>query len=181
LRPQVHPKWSFAKRRGREIDVFAYAKNSASPTRPEESALDAVPTTGHRNRASVLLHYRPGLDEPDQKVFRALQKINLAARLYGRPGSRASGFLSDSNRVTLGKGNLQFSIEIGEVIQRISSYRGDKARTRSSRKQSSTAKIAFPEDFGPRFLSTMMTSEETMDLLSSVRLGITWDCFYSRI
>jgi len=68
--------------------------------------LTACPTNvGTGMRASVMLHL-PALEHTKQieKVFRALQKINLAVRgLYGE-GSRASGDLYQiSNQVTLGK------------------------------------------------------------------------------
>ena len=68
--------------------------------------LTACPTNvGTGMRASVMLHL-PALEHTKQieKVFRALQKINLAVRgLYGE-GSRASGhFYQISNQVTLGK------------------------------------------------------------------------------
>ena len=56
-------------------------------------------------RASVMLHLPAlGITKQIEKVFRALQKINLAVRgLYGE-GSRASGdFYQISNQVTLGK------------------------------------------------------------------------------
>ena len=68
--------------------------------------LTACPTNvGTGMRVSVMLHL-PALVQTKQieKVFRALQKINLAVRgLYGE-GSRASGdFYQISNQVTLGK------------------------------------------------------------------------------
>ena len=68
--------------------------------------LTACPTNvGTGMRASVMLHL-PALvlTKQIEKVFRALQKINLAVRgLYGE-GSRASGdFYQISNQVTLGK------------------------------------------------------------------------------
>jgi protein arginine kinase len=68
--------------------------------------LTACPTNvGTGMRSSVMLHL-PALVmiKHIEKVFRALQKINLAVRgLYGE-GSRASGdFYQISNQVTLGK------------------------------------------------------------------------------
>src|SRR5437667_10613803 len=58
-----------------------------------------------------------------EKVFRALQKINLAVRgLYGE-GSRASGdFYQISNQVTLGKSEVSILTEIREVIPEIIRY-----------------------------------------------------------
>ena len=75
-------------------------------------------------RASVMLHLPAlGLTKQIEKVFRALQKINLAVRgLYGE-GSRAFGdFYQISNQVTLGKSETTILGEIREVIQQIMQY-----------------------------------------------------------
>src|SRR5215471_18279966 len=87
--------------------------------------LTACPTNvGTGMRASVMLHL-PALvwTKQIEKVFRALQKINLAVRgLYGE-GSRASGdFYQISNQVTLGKAETQILNEIREVIPQIITY-----------------------------------------------------------
>src|SRR5438874_7458984 len=87
--------------------------------------LTACPTNvGTGMRASVMLHL-PVLEMTKhiEKVFRALQKINLAVRgLYGE-GSRASGsFYQISNQVTLGKSEATILSEIREVIPQIIKY-----------------------------------------------------------
>src|SRR5207249_8624132 len=87
--------------------------------------LTACPTNvGTGMRASVMLHL-PALvwTKQIEKVFRALQKINLAVRgLYGE-GSRASGdFYQISNQVTLGKSETGILTEIREVIPQIITY-----------------------------------------------------------
>ena len=136
--------------------------------------LTACPTNvGTGMRASVMLHL-PGLvlTKQIEKVFRALQKINLAVRgLYGE-GSRASGeFYQISNQVTLGKSEAAILGEIREVVPNIIMYEREarKTLTKESR-QALQDKIS--RAFGTLQHATMMTSEETMDLLSSVRLGI---------
>src|SRR6516165_9288259 len=87
--------------------------------------LTACPTNvGTGMRASVMLHLPAlGWTKQIEKVFRALQKINLAVRgLYGE-GSRASGdFYQISNQVTLGKSEVQILNEIRDVIPRIIEY-----------------------------------------------------------
>src|SRR5207247_9497928 len=75
-------------------------------------------------RTSVMLHWSAlVMIKHIEKVFRALQKINLAVRgLYGE-GSRASGdFYQISNQVTLGKSEVQILNEIRDVIPRIIEY-----------------------------------------------------------
>src|SRR5438477_1147692 len=84
--------------------------------------LTACPTNvGTGMRASVMLHL-PALvlTKQIEKVFRALQKINLAVRgLYGE-GSRASGdFYQISNQVTLGKAETTIVNETRQVIPQI--------------------------------------------------------------
>src|SRR6266436_4197327 len=87
--------------------------------------LTACPTNvGTGMRASVMLHLPAlGLTKQIEKVFRALQKINLVVRgLYGE-GSRASGdFYQISNQVTLGKSEGTALTEIREVNQQIIAY-----------------------------------------------------------
>jgi protein arginine kinase len=136
--------------------------------------LTACPTNvGTGMRASVMLHL-PALEHTKQveKVFRALQKINLAVRgLYGE-GSRASGhFYQISNQVTLGKSESTILSEIHGVIPRIIEYERQARDTwlRDNR-QSLMDKVS--RAYGTLCSATMMTSEETMELLSYVRLGI---------
>lgn len=136
--------------------------------------LTACPTNvGTGMRASVMLHL-PALvlTKQIEKVFRALQKINLAVRgLYGE-GSRASGdFYQISNQVTLGKSEMTILNEIREVIPQIISYER-QARSTLTRESRQALHDRVSRAFGTLRSATMMTSEETMDLLSSVRLGV---------
>ncbi len=136
--------------------------------------LTACPTNvGTGMRASVMLHL-PALvwSKQIEKVFRALQKINLAVRgLYGE-GSRASGdFYQISNQVTLGKSETQILNEIREVIPQIITYER-QARNAMLRESKQSIHDRVSRAYGTLCSATMMTSEETMDLLSSVRLGV---------
>src|SRR5437764_6903213 len=136
--------------------------------------LTACPTNvGTGMRASVMLHL-PALvlTKQIEKVFRALQKINLMVRgLYGE-GSRASGdFYQSSNQVTLGKGETNVLSEIREVIPQIISYER-QARSTLVRETRQALQDKVARAYGTLCSATMMTSEETMDLLSSVRLGV---------
>src|SRR5437762_2516628 len=136
--------------------------------------LTACPTNvGTGMRASVMLHL-PALvlTKQIENVFRALQKINLAVRgLYGE-GSRASGdFYQISNQVTLGKSETGILTEIREVIPQIITYER-QARTTLMRESRQGLHDRVSRAYGTLCNATMMTSEETMDLLSSVRLGL---------
>jgi protein arginine kinase len=136
--------------------------------------LTACPTNvGTGMRASVLLHLPAlGWTKQIEKVFRALQKINLAVRgLYGE-GSRASGdFYQISNQVTLGKSEANILQEIREVIPEIIKYERH-ARNTLVRENKQALQDRVRRAFGTLGNATLMTSEETMDLLSMVRLGI---------
>src|SRR5437867_10352048 len=92
---------------------------------PQFGYLTACPTNvGTGMRASVMLHLPAlGLTKQIDKVFRALQKINLAVRGLHGEGSRAFGDLYQiSNQVTLGKSEPKILNEIREVIVTILQY-----------------------------------------------------------
>ena len=136
--------------------------------------LTACPTNvGTGMRASVMLHL-PALETSKHidKVFRSLQKINLAVRgLYGE-GSRASGhFYQISNQVTLGKSEQQILREIHAAVPQIIEFERTARRSwLNDNRQGLQDKIS--RAYGTLCNATMMTSEETMELLSYVRLGV---------
>jgi protein arginine kinase len=136
--------------------------------------LTACPTNvGTGMRASVMMHL-PALvlNKEIEKVFRALQKINLAVRgLYGE-GSRASGdFYQISNQVTLGKSEATILTDLRGVIPQIIQYER-QAREALARERREVLQDKVRRAYGTLQSATMMTSEETMDLLSSIRLGV---------
>ncbi len=136
--------------------------------------LTACPTNvGTGMRASVMLHLPAlGLTKQIDKVFRALQKINLAVRGLHGEGSRAFGDLYQiSNHVTLGKSETKILSEIREVIITILQYeRQARQVLLKERKQAEQDRVA--RAIGTLSSATMITAEETMELLSAVRLGI---------
>ena len=136
--------------------------------------LTACPTNvGIGMRASVMLHLPAlGITKQIEKVFKALQKLNLAVRgLYGE-GSRASGDLYQiSNQVTLGRSEARVLAEIREVIAMILQYERQARKVlMSERRQAEHDRVA--RAIGTLGSATMITSEETMELLSAVRLGV---------
>jgi protein arginine kinase len=136
--------------------------------------LTSCPTNvGTGIRASVMLHL-PGLvlTKEIQKVFQAMQKMSLAVRgLYGE-GSQAMGdFYQISNQVTLGKTERQIIEGICEVVPRIIDY---ERRVRTALVKENREKLhdQVSRAFGILRSAHTITSEETMHLLSSVRMGI---------
>ena len=135
--------------------------------------LTACPTNvGTGIRVSVMLHL-PALviSKEIQKVFQALQKILAVRGLYGE-GSQAMGdFYQISNQVTLGQTEHQLIDSIKEVVPNIISY---ERRVRNSLIKENRQGLHDQVSRAYGILSTAQTisSEETMHLLSSVRMGV---------
>ena len=136
--------------------------------------LTACPTNvGTGIRASVLLHL-PALvmTKEIQKVFQAAQKISLAVRgLYGE-GSQAMGdFYQFSNQVTLGKKEDDILGNLKSVIPSIIAYE-KKVRQALVRENREKLHDQVARAFGVLRTAQTITSDETMQLLSSVRMGV---------
>ena len=136
--------------------------------------LTACPTNvGTGMRVSVMLHL-PALVLTRQidKVFRGLQKISLAVRgLYGE-GSQAMGdFYQISNQVTLGRTEQELISQISDVIPVLIDY---ERRARDFLVQESERDLhdRVSRAYGILCTAQTISSEETMHLLSSVRMGI---------
>jgi len=136
--------------------------------------LTACPTNvGTGLRVSVMLHL-PALVITRQidKVFRSLQKISLAVRgLYGE-GSQAMGdFYQISNQVTLGKSEEGLLKQVGEVVPLLIDYER-KARNYLVRENQKDLHDRVSRAYGILCNAQTISSEETMHLLSSVRMGV---------
>ena len=136
--------------------------------------LTACPTNvGTGIRASVMLHL-PALvlSKEVQKVFQALQKIRLVVRgLYGE-GSQAMGnFYQISNQTTLGKSEDQILSDLKKVIGQIIDYER-QAREKLIREDRASLHDQIARAHGTLRSAVSITSQETMQLLSSVRMGI---------
>ncbi len=136
--------------------------------------LTACPTNvGTGIRVSVMLHL-PALvlTKEVQKVFTALQKINLAVRgLYGE-GSQAMGdFYQISNQITLGKSEQQIIDNLKDVVPNIIKYER-KVRDELVHKRRHELHDEISRAYGILQTAQTISSEETMQRLSSVRMGI---------
>jgi protein arginine kinase len=136
--------------------------------------LTACPTNvGTGIRVSVMMHL-PALVQTReiQKVFHALQKINLAVRgLYGE-GSQAMGdFYQISNQYTLGKSETQVINCVREVVPMILKYER-RAREQMIEEKRQELHDHISRAYGVLSSAQTISSEETMHLLSSVRLGV---------
>jgi len=136
--------------------------------------LTACPTNvGTGIRVSVLLHL-PALvlTKEVQKVFQALQKIGLAVRgLYGE-GSQAMGdFYQISNQATLGLSEDTLIKKVKDVVPNILAYER-RARTNLVKENRQSLHDQVSRAYGNLRHAQTISSEETMHLLSSVRMGI---------
>ena len=136
--------------------------------------LTACPTNvGTGIRVGVMLHL-PALVQTKQidKVFRALQKINLAVRgLYGE-GTQAFGdFYQISNQQTLGKSEPELIRILNDVVPQVIQYeRTARQALMNERRQHLHDQVS--RAYGVLKTAHTISSEETMLLLSSVRMGI---------
>jgi protein arginine kinase len=136
--------------------------------------LTACPTNvGTGMRVSVMLHL-PALVITRQidKVFRSLQKISLAVRgLYGE-GSQAMGdFYQISNQVTLGRSEEELVQQVSDIVPVIIDYER-QARQFLIKESQENLHDRVSRAYGILRNAQTISSEETMHLLSSVRMGV---------
>jgi len=136
--------------------------------------LTACPTNvGTGMRVSVMLHL-PALVITRQidKVFRSLQKISLAVRgLYGE-GSQAMGdFYQISNQVTLGRTESELIRQVSDIVPVIIDYER-QAREFLVKESHENLHDRVSRAYGILRTAQTISSEETMHLLSSVRMGV---------
>ena len=141
---------------------------------PRFGYLTACPTNvGTGIRVSVMLHL-PALVITRQidKVFRSLHKISLAVRgLYGE-GSQAMGdFYQISNQTTLGKTEEELVQQVADVVPVLIDYER-RAREFLVRETQQNVHDQVSRAYGILRTAQTITNEETMQLLSRVRMGV---------
>jgi protein arginine kinase len=136
--------------------------------------LTACPTNvGTGMRVSVMLHL-PALVITRQidKLFRSLQKISLAVRgLYGEGSQAVGDFYQISNQITLGRSEKDLVKQVGDVVPTIIDYER-KARDFLIRESHENLHDRVSRAYGILRTAQTISSEETMHLLSSVRMGV---------
>lgn len=136
--------------------------------------LTACPTNvGTGMRVSVMVHLPAlGMTKHIEKVFNAVGKLGLVVRgLYGE-GTKVSGDLYQiSNQFALGKSEKEIISIIESVIPRITSYErmARKALVLESKDQ---LEDRVWRSYGMLKAARMITSEEILQLLSQVRMGV---------
>ncbi len=141
---------------------------------PRFGYLTACPTNvGTGLRVSVMLHLPAlAITQHIEKLFNAVAKMGLVVRgLFGE-GTQAYGDLFQiSNQVTLGRSEGDIMGSVASVIPRVVGY---ERQARQYLLQSRRAEL---EDrvwrsYGMLRYARTITSEETMHLLSQVRMGV---------
>ncbi len=141
---------------------------------PKFGYLTACPTNvGTGMRASVMLHL-PGLvlTRQIEKVFRAVARLRLAVRgLYGE-GTQATGdFYQISNQGSLGKSEPEILKTLDAVLPQIVEYE-KQARAALVAESPTPLDDKIHRSWGLLTHARTISSDETLMLLSAVRLGI---------
>jgi protein arginine kinase len=141
---------------------------------PKLGYLTACPTNvGTGMRASVMLHL-PSLvlTKQIEKVFRAVARMRLAVRgLYGE-GTQATGDIYQiSNQASLGRSETDILKTLGAVIPQIVAYE-QQARQVLAGESPAILDDRIYRACGILTHARTISSEETLTLLSAVRLGV---------
>lgn len=141
---------------------------------PQHGYLTVCPTNvGTGLRASVMLHL-PALVMTRQieKVFQAVSKINLVVRgLYGEGTQALGDFYQISNQTTLGRSEGELIDNIISVIPQIIDYERTVRQTLMESKRD-VLEDKIWRAFGVLRSARIISSKETMEALSLVRMGV---------
>jgi len=144
-------------------------------TDPRLGYLTACPTNvGTGMRASVLIHL-PGLvlTKDMDNVLSQVAKIGLTVRGFYGEGSDVLGNLFQvSNQTTLGRSEDDLIESLEKVTRQLIAYEQD-ARNRLFADAPHQIKDKIWRALGILALARVLTSDEVMNLLSAVRLGVT--------
>lgn len=136
--------------------------------------LTACPTnTGTGMRASVMLHL-PALvlTRRVAKILEAVAKLSLAIRgLYGEGTGARGNFFQISNQVSLGRTEDEIIDNIGRIINQVVARESNARHILMTRDRNSVVDKIW-RAYGTLKSAHIITSEETMKLLSMLRLGV---------
>ena len=141
---------------------------------PEFGYLTACPTNvGTGLRASVLIHL-PGLVLTKEigKVLQGLSQIGLTFRgLYGEGSEVVGNFFQLSNQTTLGKSEPELIDHLGKMVEQVVEYE-QQARMVLKREAPAVIEDKVWRAYGLLRYARSLSFDETMNLLSGVRLGV---------
>ena len=141
---------------------------------PSYGYLTSCPTNvGTGLRTSVMLHL-PGLvmTQHIEKVFRATYEMRMTVRGFYGEGTEASGELYQiSNQITCGRSEAEILEDMEAAIAAIIEYE-EKARRELATKERPRLEDRVWRSLGILRNARLMSSEEAMRHLSSLRLGV---------
>src|SRR6266496_3595313 len=141
---------------------------------PEFGYLTSCPTNaGTGLRASVLIHL-PGLvlTKEINKVLQGLSQVGLTFRgLYGEGSEVVGNFFQLSNQTTLGKAEEELLDHLGKIVRQVLEYE-EQARDVLLRTARTEVQDKVWRAYGLLRHARRLSFEETMNLLSGVRLGV---------
>lgn len=141
---------------------------------PEFGYLTACPTNaGTGLRASVLIHL-PGLvlTKEIAKVLQGLSQVGLTFRgLYGEGSEVVGNFFQLSNQTTLGKSEEELLDHLAKIVRQVIEYE-EQARRVLLRDAPAVIEDKVWRAYGLLRYARSLSFEETMNLLSGVRLGV---------
>ncbi|HXW97816.1 MAG TPA: protein arginine kinase [Gemmatimonadales bacterium] len=141
---------------------------------PEFGYLTSCPTNvGTGLRASVLIHL-PGLvlTKEISKVLHGLVQVGLTYRgLYGEGSDFVGNLIQLSNQTTLGKSEQELLDHLGKMVRQVIEYE-EQARQVLLRDARTIVEDKIWRAYGMLRHARVLTFEETMQMLSGVRLGV---------
>src|SRR6266516_2382014 len=141
---------------------------------PEFGYLTSCPTNaGTGLRASVLIHL-PGLVLTKEigKVLQGLAQVGLTFRgLYGEGSEVVGNFFQLSNQTTLGKSEEDLLDHLVKIVRQVIEYE-ERAREVLQRDAPTVIADKVWRAYGLLRYARSLSFEETMNLLSGVRLGV---------
>ena len=141
---------------------------------PEFGYLTSCPTNaGTGLRASALIHL-PGLVLTKEigKVLQGLSQVGLTFRgLYGEGSEVVGNFFQLSNQTTLGKAEDELVDHLGKIVRQVIEYE-EQAREVLLKTAPEEVEDKTWRAYGLLKHARRLTFEETMNLLSGVRLGM---------
>ncbi|MCD8140804.1 MAG: protein arginine kinase [Planctomycetaceae bacterium] len=146
---------------------------------PVYGYLTSCPTNvGTGLRVSVMLHL-PALvmTRHIERVFRAVYEMRMAVRGFYGEGTKAFGELYQiSNQITVGRSEQDILDDMDAVIAAIIQYE-EKARAELATSERSQLEDRVWRSWGVLQNARLMSSEEAMRHLSSLRLGVVMGVF----
>jgi protein arginine kinase len=141
--------------------------------------LTACPTNlGTGIRVSAMLHL-PGLVLAEQinQIIQAVNKLGLAVRgLYGEGTEALGNVFQVSNQMTLGEGESDIVERLSKVLNQIIEHE-ENARASLLEKKPKTVYNHIGRAYGILANAHSISSKETMNLLSLMRLGVDFTLF----